>query len=69
MKNLEWLVETEERCGSNILKEGIMFSYATPNNIFTLAFDCMLYSQPITLDFWYRCIGVYGQISVDLYYV
>jgi hypothetical protein len=45
------LVRTKERYGSNIPEGRYMFSYATPNNIFAFGFNCLLYSQPITLDF------------------
>jgi hypothetical protein len=70
-KNLEWLVETEERYGSNV-PEGryikVMFGYATPNNIFALRLDCLLYSHSIILDFWYVFNLLYSYIPVNLDY-
>jgi hypothetical protein len=39
------------------------------NNHFALVSDCLLYSQPMAVDFWFDFIGVYGHTSVDLGYV
>ena len=68
-KNLEWLVETEERYGSNV-PEGryikVMFGYASPNNIFALWLDCLLYSQSIIPNFWYVLTLLYSYIPIDL---
>jgi hypothetical protein len=45
-----------------------MFSYATPNNILALGFDCLLHSQPIILDFWYGFIVSYSYLLIYLDY-
>ena len=68
IKNLEWLVETKERYGSNIPEGRYMFSYATPNNIFALRFYFLLYSKPIILNFWYVCIVPCTYIAIYLDY-
>jgi hypothetical protein len=62
------LVYTEERCVSNIVKEGTMFSNATANNLFAVRFDCLLYRQPMIIGFWDVFIGLYSDISIYLDY-